>query len=120
MPLKGIFEITSFCPFMDTCESYQTIERSEQWISKALSQMRRVGQDRLPESEGGYTALVLEDKLGQMSRIKDRCYRNNKRCLKFWQFNRNRESTIASIELRKNLTINKETDSSSIVAENQV
>ena len=103
--LKGVYDITSFCPYTSMCISYQTIERSERWMSKTLSNMRRNGLDNLPVSEGGYTALMLEDKLGQMRRIKDRCYRHNKRCLKFWQYTRNQKSTIDNKELLNQISI---------------
>ena len=106
--LKGIYEKTSLCPFTDICESYQTIRRSEHWMSKALSQLRRSGLESLPNSEGGYTALMLENRIGQMRRIKDRCYQHNKRCLKFWQFNRKQESTVININLLNNISVNNE------------
>ena len=102
------------------CESYQTIRRSEHWMSKALSQIRRSGLDSLPKSEGGYTALMLENKLGQMRRIKDRCYQHNKRCLRFWQFNRKQESTIVDIELQNKISIFSKINASSPIPEPQV
>jgi len=95
------------------CESYQTIGRSEHWMSKALSQMRRTGLDSLPINEGGYTALMLENKLGQMRRIKDRCHRHNKRCLKFWQFKRIQESTLTTDELQNYVSILSQMNTSS-------
>jgi len=115
--LKGIFDVTSFCPFTSMCESYQTIGRSEQWMSKALSNMRRTGLDILPLSEGGYTALMLENKLLHMRRIKDRCYQHNKRCLKFWQFKRHQESGISSIEQQNIISILGNMNNSSPILE---
>ena len=103
--MEGIFAKTSLCPYTDVCESYKTINRSERWMEQALSQMRRAGQESLPRSEGGYTIYTLEERLSHMKRVKDRCYRYNKRCLKFWQFHRKRESTMSSDRLRNRLAI---------------
>jgi len=105
MNLEGIFETTSLCPFTDICESYQTIARSERWMEKTLSYMRREGLDSLPRSEGGYTIYMLEERLGHMKRVKDRCYRHNKRCLRFWQLERNRSNGKSYDQLRHRLAV---------------
>ena len=88
MAMEGVYETTSMCPYTGQCESYRVIVNSERWMEKALSQLRRSGQDRLPQSEGGYSDHVLMSKLEQLKRVKDRCYSHNGRCLRFWQFER--------------------------------
>lgn len=103
--MEGIFELTSLCPYTEICESYRTISRSERWMEQALSRMRREGLDKLPKSEGGYTIYLLEERLNHMKRVKDRCYRYNKRCLRFWQLERIHESRAASDRMRNRLTI---------------
>lgn len=72
-------------------------------MEKTLSQMRRQGLECLPQSEGGYTSIMLEEKLGNMKRVKDRCYRHNKRCLRFWQLERNRNRGKPYSPLRQKL-----------------
>ena len=52
MDYEELFDATSFCPYSKQCESYKTIINSEEWISKALSKLRRMGGSALPRDEG--------------------------------------------------------------------
>ena len=117
--MEGVFEKTSLCPFTEMCESYKTIARSERWMEKILSHMRRNGLEELPKSEGGYTTYVLEARLGRMKRVKDRCYKHNKRCLRFWQFDRDRKNNRFYTQLGPRLAVLGATPDS-VVAESQV
>ncbi len=95
-----MFDATSFCPYSERCESYRTIINSEEWISKALSRLRRMGVSALSRDEGGYSELVLEGKLEGLRRVKNRCYRYNGRCLRFWQLKKAEEKNKAINGLR--------------------
>ena len=98
-----MFDATSFCPYSEQCESYRTIVSSEEWISKALSKLRRMGVSSLPRDEGGYSERVLEGKLEQLKRVKDRCYRYNGRCLRFWQMKKAEEKNKGINGLRSRI-----------------
>ncbi len=60
-------------------------------MGKALSRLRREGLSVLSDEEGGYSEESLEDKLGHLRRVKERCYSHNGRCLRFWQFEKKKE-----------------------------
>jgi len=80
-----MYERTSLCPYTDRCESYQTILRSERWMEHALSKLRREARQGV-SSYCGYTVEALLWRLEHMNRVKERCYKHNGRCLRFWQF----------------------------------
>jgi len=86
--LSTVYERTGLCPHTDACDSYSAIVKSESWMEKCLSGLRREGRTALTREEGGYTADGLQDRLSQMRRVKERCYSGNKRCLRFWQLER--------------------------------
>ena len=102
MDYEEMFDATSFCPYSEQCESYRTIINSEEWISKALSKLRRMGVSALPRDEGGYSEGALEGKLEGLRRVKNRCYRYNGRCLRFWQLKKaeERNKSISGLRAR--------------------
>ena len=104
MDYEELFDATSFCPYSKQCESYKTIINSEEWISKALSKLRRMGGSALPRDEGGYSEEELEGKLEQLRRVKNRCYRYNGRCLRFWQLKKVEERNKPISGLRSRIS----------------
>lgn len=80
-----MYERTTLCPYTEKCESYQTILRSERWMEHALSKLRREARQGT-SSYCGYTVEALQWRLEHMNRVKERCYKHNGRCLRFWQF----------------------------------
>ncbi|HUS79137.1 MAG TPA: hypothetical protein VM050_10835 [Patescibacteria group bacterium] len=86
--MREYFRNTSLCPYTGECSSYRSIVNSERWMEKALTQLRRTGENKLPVSESGYTDHMLETNLMQLRRVKERCYNHNGRCLRFWQFDK--------------------------------
>jgi len=101
--VQGVYETTSLCPYTGNCESYRTIVNGERWMEKALSDLRRSGNDKLPRSEGGYTDHILMNKLSQLRRVKDRCYNHNGRCLRFWQFDKKNKEEQSMRVMRERL-----------------
>ena len=99
--MEGVYERTGLCPYTGDCDSYRSIVNGERWMERALSAMRRGGEDRLPRAEGGYTAQYLQDRLAHLRQVKDRCYSSNGRCLRFWQFERKNKRNTSLSKLRK-------------------
>ena len=89
--LEGVYKRTGLCPYTGECTSFQTIVNNERWMGKALSRLRREGLSFLPDEDGGYSEESMEDKLGHLRRVKERCYSYNGRCLRFWQYERRKE-----------------------------
>ncbi len=86
--LSSVYDKTGLCPHTAVCDSYSAIVKSESWVVRALSGLRREGKAALPREEGGYTEDELQDRLFHMRRVKERCYSGNRRCLRFWQLER--------------------------------
>ena len=101
--MQGVFEATSLCPYTGSCESYRAIVNGERWMEKALSDLRRSGKEKLPQSEGGYTDHVLMNKLMGLRRVKDRCYNHNGRCLRYWQFRKKDMEEKSMVVLRERM-----------------
>ena len=101
--MEGMYERTGLCPYTGDCDSYRSIVNGERWMEKALSTMRRGGEDSLPMAEGGYTVQDLQGRLTHLRRVKDRCYSSNGRCLRFWQFERKNERSVSLSRLRGRL-----------------
>jgi len=93
-----MFDRTNLCPYTDHCESFQTITRAEKWMEHALSKLRREGSQG-SSSYCGYSVEGLLWRLQHMSRVKDRCYSHNGRCLRFWQF-RSKEEGEPTLQSR--------------------
>jgi len=56
----------------------------------------------LHRDEEGYSEMVLEGKLEHLKRVKDRCYKYNGRCLRFWQLKKveEKKKPIAGLRSR--------------------
>lgn len=89
--LEGIYESTGICPYTDVCDTFLIIVDCEGWMSRAVSTLRQEGKESLPPEEGGYSVEMLYTKLVHMREIReDRCCNSNRRCLRYWQFERKR------------------------------
>jgi hypothetical protein len=86
--LASVYERTGLCPHTSACDSFSAIVKSESWMEKTLSGLRRGGRTALTQEEGGYTADELQDRILSIRRVKERCYSGNRRCLRFWQLER--------------------------------
>ena len=105
--MEGVYERTGLCPYTGDCDSYRSIVNGERWMERALSSMRRGGEDSLPRAEGGYTVDDLQSRLTHLRRVKDRCYSSNGRCLRFWQFERKNERSVSMNRLRGRLVADR-------------
>jgi hypothetical protein len=90
--MASVYEKTGLCPHTAICDSYSAIVNSEGWMERTLSGLRRGGQTALTREEGGYTVDGLQERLHHMSRVKERCYSGNRRCLRFWQLEKRARS----------------------------
>lgn len=118
--LSTVFERTGLCPHTDVCDSYRAIVKSESWMEKCLSRLRRAGRTAQTREEGGYTADGLQAQLLHMRQVKERCYSGNKRCLRFWQLERKALSREDKIRWRSSESTGERLlDSFSVSAANQ-
>ena len=90
--LASVYERTGLCPHTAACDSFSAIVNSERWMEKTLSGLRRAGRNALDREEGGYTVDDLQERIGHIRRVKERCYSGNRRCLRFWQLERRAHS----------------------------
>jgi len=80
-----MFDRTSQCPYESVCESFQAMKRSEDWMIQWLSKMR-TRNSQPPCGDGAFTVEGLQGRIEHLRRVRERCYRYNGRCLRFWQF----------------------------------
>ena len=90
--LSSVYERTGLCPHTAACDSFSAIVKSEGWMERTLSGLRRGGRSALAKEEGGYTADGLQKRLLHMRQVKERCYSGNRRCLRFWQLEKRARS----------------------------
>lgn len=81
-----MFERTSTCPYTGRCESFKVIDNSESWMERELHRMRQVNMLGIPLAGFPFTPQGLNWRLDHLRKVKERCYRYNGRCLRFWQF----------------------------------
>jgi len=88
----NIFESTGRCRYTNICESFQTMIRSEKWVENEIVKKRtELGQ---LDQEGESLSSTLQYRLNEIERIRERCYKYNHRCLRFWQFRRKEENKL--------------------------
>jgi hypothetical protein len=98
--LDEIFGRRDMCPYTGECESFKTMVRAERWMERAVSSLRRSGEEKLSEAEGGYHINTLQHRLEHLRGVKKRCYSHHGRCLRFWQFERLKGELQASGDSR--------------------
>lgn len=86
----NIFETTDRCRYIKICESFQTMERAERQLEEEIMKIRTGFNYATHEVE--YLSSILQYKLNDLERVRERCYKYNHRCLRFWQFKRREEN----------------------------
>ena len=81
-----MFERTERCHYTDICESFQVMKRAERWMERSLSKLRITSGSNQINFEDFKTMESLQGRLAHLRKVKERCYRYNGRCLRFWQF----------------------------------
>ena len=57
--------------------------------------------DSSPRAEGGYSEHDLQGRIAHLRRVKDRCFSSNRRCLRFWQFEKKNEHNVSLSRLKR-------------------
>lgn len=86
----NIFETTGRCRYTSICDSFQTMVRAEKWVERDILKIRTEFDQ--PDQDSESLSLTLQYRLNEIERIKERCYKYNHRCLRFWQFKRKEEN----------------------------
>ena len=84
--MHKMFELANQCPYTKICESHQAMCRSESWMEKAFIRMVREGSLVFSTGDEGLSYNVLQSKLDHIRNVKDRCFFNYNRCLRFRQY----------------------------------